>query len=87
MIDLIIKNTLTNKTMKKTLKIIANIYLSFFAVFWLYCMFNIFLSRGFTGIQETLSPFNFANLVVTIIALFPYFILVAVAGKIKPKEN
>lgn len=73
--------------MKKLLKIIANIYLSLFAILWLYCMFNIFQSRGFTGIQETLSPFNIANFIVTIIALSPYLILVIIADKIKTKEK
>jgi len=73
--------------MKKTLKIIANIYISLFAIFWLYCMFNIFLSRGFAGIQETLSPFNVANLIVIIISLSPYFILVTIANKVRPKKT
>lgn len=69
--------------MKKALKIVANIYLSLFAILWLYCMFNIFISRGFAGIQKTLSPFNVANLVVTIIALSPYFVLMIITDKIK----
>jgi len=73
--------------MKKILNIIAYIYLSLFAIFWLYAMANIFLNRGFAGVQETLSPFNVANAIVTIIFLSPYLVLVLIANKIKPKEQ
>jgi len=72
--------------MEKILKVIANIYISLFIIFWLYAMVNIFLSRGFSGVQETLNPFNIANLIVTIIFLSPYFILVLILDKIKPKR-
>ena len=73
--------------LQKILKIMAKIYLCLFAIFWLYCMFNIFLSRGFQGIQETLNPFNFANLIVTMIALSPYIILEKIADKLNIKEQ
>ena len=72
--------------MKKILKIIADIYLALFAVFWFYCMVNIFLDKGFSGIQKILSPFNISNIIVTVIFLFPYFILIMIADKVKAKE-
>ena len=71
--------------MKKIVKFIASIYLVLFVIFWLYCMFNIFLSKGFLGVQETLSPFNIANWVITLVLLLPYFVLLAIEKGIASK--
>lgn len=73
--------------MQKVLVIIANTYIGLFIVFWLYAMFNIFLSRGFAGVQETLNPFNVANLIVTLIFLSPYLILVTIIDKMGTKKT
>lgn len=69
--------------MKKILTIMANVYLVCFVLFWMFCMVNIFLSEGILGVQSVLSPFNYANLIVTLISISPYMLLMWVVGKIK----
>lgn len=73
--------------MYKVLKIIANIYLVLFFIFWLFCMFGVFIKSGFAGVQKILSPFNTINMIVTIISLSPALILMAIADKVKQKEK
>jgi hypothetical protein len=48
-------------------------------------MIAIFSTRGFAGVQETLSPFNISNYIVTAFFLFPYLFLDKIASKIEAK--
>lgn len=73
--------------MKKILKVVANVYLVLFVIYWLYVTFNIFLDRSFAGVQEALSPVNVTNWIAILILLSPYLILVVISGKVKPKNT
>lgn len=72
-------------SISKIIKTVANIYLCLFGIFWSGCMIAIFAARGFIGVQETLSPFNIGNYIVTAIFLLPYLFLNKIATKVEAK--
>jgi len=74
-----------NMSISKIIKTVANIYLCLFGIFWSGCMIAIFAARGFIGVQETLSPFNIGNYIVTAIFLLPYLFLNKIATKVEAK--
>jgi len=69
----------------KILKTLANIYLLLFFIVWCIGMFGIWLSDGIQGVQDTLSPFNFANLFVTLVLVSPGLLLYTLANKAKER--
>ncbi len=72
----------------KLLITLAIIYLVLFFIVWCVGMFGIWLTDGIQGIQDTLSPWNFANLIVTLVLASPGLLLYMLANKIKEKyEN
>lgn len=48
---------------------------------------GVWMTRGFSGVQELLSPWNIVNWLVTVITLAPGFAALMWAGKLQAKQG
>jgi len=67
----------------RLIRIAAYIWITLAVIVMLLSYAWIVYTKGFGALQEMLSPFNFANLVATVIGLGPGLLLLALADRIK----
>lgn len=68
------------------LKIFGYIWLIAAVILILAGLYGIWMKDGFSGVQETLSPFNIINWIVTLITVAPGIGSIAWANKLKEKN-
>lgn len=75
------------KTWATILKVFGYIWCVLAGLLILAGIVGVWMSKGFSGIQRLLSPFNISNWFVTIITLTPGIGALVLADKIKEKLN
>jgi len=69
------------------LKGFGYVWLTLACIFIFIGIIGVWMKSGFSGVQELLSPFNFANWLVTLITLAPGFGALIWAQKLQTKVN
>ena len=70
----------------KILKVIGYLYLVLAIGFILMNLYFVWINEGFSVVQEILSPFNVANLIITLLTLAPGLLLL-LASKYISKDK
>jgi len=70
----------------KILKVIGYLYLVLAIGFILMNLYFVWVNEGFSVVQEILSPFNVANLIITLLTLAPGLLLL-LASKYISKDK
>jgi len=75
------------KALAIVFKVLGYAWLAMFSLVWVLCMVLIFIKDGWWKVAEILSPFNFANVLVTVLSALPGIVCLKVADYFEKRSG